>query len=470
MVLTAHTNNLQKLHTQIFQKSKAQLSTEKSINSSFIFKTWRPLAFTWLLMSVEGPIVAAFLARGADPKYNLAAFGVSFSLCLLFESPIIMMMSASLRLVEGKNTFLKLRNFSHTLSLALTVIMALLLLPGPYAYWSKNILNLNDHLANLVHKSLVLFLPWPGFIGFRRFYQGILIRHHRNKIISFGTTIRFATLVSSFFVFSKLNIINGVPLAALSMSLAVISEALFIRLSSKSTIDFLMTEENDHKISYKEIISFYHPLALTALIGLSAQPITSFSAIHATDSLKALAVLPFLNSFIFFFKALCLSFQEVILSLVDKHKENYTELRNFALGLGSLLSFIFFTLAWTPLNFPLIHSIFGFSKELTNFVIPPLQLLVVIPGLTLYVCWMRSNFISQKKTLFVTYSSASEVSALSLTLYLLIQFSSLNGAYCIAISLVLGRTVSSLCLYSSNCWKNINSKENRKQKSLISNN
>jgi Na+-driven multidrug efflux pump len=65
-----------------------------------IFVFWVPLAATWLMMSVEGPFLAAIIARLTDPKYNLAAYGVAFSFALIIEAPIIMIMSASTALVK----------------------------------------------------------------------------------------------------------------------------------------------------------------------------------------------------------------------------------------------------------------------------------------------------------------------------------------------------------------------------------
>ena len=62
---------------------------------------WLPLLATWLMMSVEGPFLAAIIARLADPKYNLAAYGVAFSFALIIEAPIIMIMSASTALARS---------------------------------------------------------------------------------------------------------------------------------------------------------------------------------------------------------------------------------------------------------------------------------------------------------------------------------------------------------------------------------
>ena len=43
-----------------------------------ILRLWAPLEAAWLLMAMEGPFLAAILARLPNPTYNLAAFGVAF--------------------------------------------------------------------------------------------------------------------------------------------------------------------------------------------------------------------------------------------------------------------------------------------------------------------------------------------------------------------------------------------------------
>ena len=75
-----------------------------------IFYFWLPLAATWIMMSIEGPFLAALIARSLEPKFNLAAYGVAYSLALIIEAPVIMIMSASLALVKDSQSFYKLRN------------------------------------------------------------------------------------------------------------------------------------------------------------------------------------------------------------------------------------------------------------------------------------------------------------------------------------------------------------------------
>ena len=69
--------------------------TQTDLNDRRIFKTWWPLAVSWLLMSVELPALSAVIARLPDPEIHLAAYGgVVFPIALIVESPIIMLLAA----------------------------------------------------------------------------------------------------------------------------------------------------------------------------------------------------------------------------------------------------------------------------------------------------------------------------------------------------------------------------------------
>ena len=62
-----------------------------------IFWFWLPLAGTWLMMAVEGPYLAAIIARLPNPTVNLAAFGITFAVAIIirrhtWRGPIIQLM------------------------------------------------------------------------------------------------------------------------------------------------------------------------------------------------------------------------------------------------------------------------------------------------------------------------------------------------------------------------------------------
>ena len=97
-----------------------------------IFRFWLPLAATWLMMSIEGPFLAAVIARLGAEKLNLAAYGVAYAFALVAESPVIMLMSASTALCRDRDSYRQLRNFSLLLSLANHCQCTLVVLKGVF--------------------------------------------------------------------------------------------------------------------------------------------------------------------------------------------------------------------------------------------------------------------------------------------------------------------------------------------------
>ena len=50
----------------------------------------------WLIMSIEGPNLTSLITPMHQQEYNLAAYGVAFSIALIVEFPIMMLLSASI--------------------------------------------------------------------------------------------------------------------------------------------------------------------------------------------------------------------------------------------------------------------------------------------------------------------------------------------------------------------------------------
>ena len=92
------------------------------------------MAATWLMMSVEGPFLAAVIARLPLPKFNLAAYGVAFSFALIVEAPIIMLMSGFIlfdtsRIARGEETNYIMATYGIYLSI-FNIFISLLQLLG----------------------------------------------------------------------------------------------------------------------------------------------------------------------------------------------------------------------------------------------------------------------------------------------------------------------------------------------------
>ena len=66
---------------------------------------WLPLAASIIMMVLEPSTINIALGRTLEPELALAAYGVAFSLALLVEAPIIMLLDASVARSVDRQAF-----------------------------------------------------------------------------------------------------------------------------------------------------------------------------------------------------------------------------------------------------------------------------------------------------------------------------------------------------------------------------
>ena len=125
------------------------MSNKKVMSLKEFFAIWLPLLGSWWMMAVEGPFLTSLTARLDNPKENLAAFGVAFSLAWLFEAPIVMMMTASLRLVKKQTEPNLPKKFNYTLCAIISLTFLIAVTPSGWQLLSKTILSLSDNISNI---------------------------------------------------------------------------------------------------------------------------------------------------------------------------------------------------------------------------------------------------------------------------------------------------------------------------------
>ncbi len=421
------------------------LSTRK------IFLFWAPLAATWLMMSVEGPFLAAIIARLDLPKFNLAAFGVAFSFALIVEAPIIMLMSASTALVHNRHDYLTLRNYTFMLNSVITLFMIFGLIPPVFHFIAQDLIGLPVNVANLTYVASMLLLPWPAAIGFRRFYQGLLIKNNLTKLVAYGTVIRLIFMASTAIILYIIRI-PGAYIGGAALSMGVVAESLFSRIVSGNTIrSVLGREENEkgEKLSFRSITHFYFPLALTSILALGVHPMVTFFMGKSRFPIESLAVLPVVNSFIFIFRSIGLSYQEVIIALLGMNKKNFKAIKRFAFYLGAFILVSLSLILFTPLLNIWFRTVSGLTFELTLFSILPARILAILPILTLLINFQRALLVHTTETGPIKGASMIEIIMILFTLYLTVIPFGLPGAVAAAISYVAGRFFANAYLLPS---------------------
>ncbi len=405
------------------------------------------------MMSVEGPFLSAIIARMLNPEFNLAAYGVAFSFAMIIEAPVILLMTASTALVKDLHTFKKLRNFTYALNTIATGLMFLLNVPSIFYFITINLVNLPVEVAKLTHTALILLIPWPGAIGYRRFYQGILIRNNLTKRVAYGTVVRLLSMSFTAISLHFFTNVEGVVVGAGALAVGVTGEAIASKLMALGVIRKIKSveikSEGQSNLGYREIFKFYYPLALTSMITLGVQPMVTFFMGQSRMAIESLAVLPVITSFVFIFRSIGLSFQEVGIALMGKDKGGYKPLRNFAFMLGIIVVFVLGIIAFTPLSAIWFYNISGLSINLTDFARLPLIIMVIMPGLSVLLSFQTAVLVESRHTKPITFSTITEFSGILLTMFIAINYFNAVGVVAATLGFILGRLGANSYLFPS---------------------
>jgi len=212
-------------------------------------------------MGAELPGLSAVVARLSQPKVNLVAWGVVYSVALIIESPVVMLLSASTALSKDWASYRKIRQFTVCTGAILTALHAALVFTPLYYTIVVGLIHPPTEIVEPVRLGLALMLPWSWAIGYRRFNQGVLIRFGHSRVVGLGTLIR---LVADALVLAGGYWLQTVPgIAAAAIIAGVLSEALYVRLRVQPVIQnqLRVAPPVEHQLTVRSFAAFYVPTA-----------------------------------------------------------------------------------------------------------------------------------------------------------------------------------------------------------------
>lgn len=425
-------------------------SAEPPLRTRTILSFWAPLSATWLMMAIEGPYVAAIIARLADPIRNLAAYGVAFSFAFMAEAPVIMMMTAANALVGDRKSLVALRRFGFRLNVALTAAMAVCVLPPVFRFITDRLIGLPPDLAHLTHVATSVLVLWPAAIGYRRFYQGILVRHHLPRRVAYGTLVRLATMSLTAAVLAMFTNLPGAYIGSLALGGGVIAEALASRWMAREIVARLLAGPDvaGAALSTRDVARFYVPLALTSLLAIIVNPLVTFSLGHGRSPIESLAVLPVVTGFVFLFRSGALAYQEVAVALSGDDPRRERRIARVAMQLAALSAFALAGILFTPLGRVYFVAVSGLTTGLAAFAAWPARVMALLPALDYVLSLQRARFVLMKRTRIITVGTVAEAAAIVIVLGVGIGILDMVGAMAAAAAVLLGRVCGNVTLVS----------------------
>jgi hypothetical protein len=412
---------------------------------------WLPLAASWLLMALEGPITNGTLARLPNPAVNIAAFGITMSLAITIESPVIMLLATTTALARDTQAYAKLKRFTLALMAITTAGIGLVAWSPLYDLVVRQAIGAPGPIADAAQPGLRIMLFWSAVIAWRRFRQGVLIRHGLTRLVGYGTVIRMAATFAGAVGLALLSDWPGVWVGAAGLMAGVIAEMVFIQIVTTPVVKRIPApadragEANPEiDLSYRAIVGYHVPLAATSLLLLFTQPIIGAALARTPHPEGALAAWPVVSGLLFIFRSPGLAIPEVGIALLGE-RGAAPALRRFCLTVGACAAAVFVLMAFTPLAGLYLTGVIGLEPGLAAIAIPGIQVALAIPFLITVQGWLRGRLMHLRVTPPITLAMFTHLATLGLALTAGVAMG-LPGVPMAAVSLTLAMMVEASLL------------------------
>ena len=377
-----------------------------------LLRLWLPLAISVELMMLEGPAVQGAMGRLANPQISLAAWGLTMSLSLLIESPIIMLLSTAIALVRGRNSYLALRRFMLGLISGCTMVTAFVAFTPLFDFIAGRLMGQPQQIIEAARPAMRIMLLWTAAIGWRRFYQGILIQQGQTRKVSWGTAIRLGAATSVAVSLAAWGRFPGAVVGAIALMAAVVTEAIatsafalpvvrrFV-LTNAETAGSPNAPRNDTPtnslLTQADIWRFHLPLAATTLIMLAAQPVTSAALARLPHKEATLAAWPVVYLILLIMRAGGFALQEITISQATKPEARHA-LQSAAILVGTATTLFAALVAFSPLLDTYLGQVIHAPRELWPYIRHGVALGLLLPLLTALGSWARGLLVAAKAT------------------------------------------------------------------------
>ncbi len=398
-----------------------------------IFWFWIPLFASWLLMTAEGPLISAAINRLPNEVIMLAAMGIVTSLSVTIESPIINLLATSTALVRDYDSYRLVRRFTIQWCLALTLVAILVAYTPLFDLIVTGWLDVPDEIARWVRPGMQIMIFWSAAIGWRRFLQGILIRHKRTRQVAYGTAVRLLASGGVVVALAVWGQWPGVVIGSLGLMAGVLAEAVYATIAVRPVLQESLSPTappaEGQPLTYRYLFHFHLPLAATSLLVLLMQPMVTSSLARLDNPTQSLAAWPVLFQVLLMARAAAMALPEVIIALHHEPR-TFAPLRRFSfyLTIAVTVAMVLFTL--TPLASWYVFEVQDMTAEVGALALSSMSLFLLFPALAVITSWLRGLLIQSRHTRFINVGMMINLSitAIVLTIGVARQWPGLQAA------------------------------------------
>jgi progressive ankylosis protein len=405
-----------------------------------LFQLWQqfiPLCLSDVTMALGDPLTTTTLAHLPDSRNNIAALGVAKAIAVFCESPIIMLLHASNALAPTQASRRALWKFTLIISGAMSLLLALTAIPSIFTIVGEGWLGVSPGLSNRVRSVIIIVILWPLAIGWRRYFQGLLIHAGQSNAVAQASLIRLSTVVGILVAGTILKV-SGITVAGTSLILGVMAEVItvtYLARKLKVTYPPEIVSTPDLPRNLVEVWKFYAPLGGAMILVWGARAALIGIVARANDGAIALAAWPAAWGLVLVIANSTRMVQQIVIR--NKKIISTQLLIKFAITVGIVCSLILLLISETSLGVTAISWFIGDDQELISQVRPVLSICAAIPLCVSIQNAMQGFLISAGHTWGVNHAAWVGATVMLGTAYLVMQ-SGQHGAIAAAMGMLVG--------------------------------
>lgn len=418
-----------------------------------LIKLWQqfiPLSLSDVTMALGDPLTTTTLAHLPDPRTNLAAVGVAKAIAIFCESPIIMLLHASNALAPSQASRQALWKFTLIASGLMSLLLALTTIPFVFAIVGEGWLGVSPTLSDRIRSVISIVILWPFAIGWRRYFQGLLIHGGHSNAVAQAGIIRLVVVGGILAGGFALNS-SGAVIAGMSLVWGVIAEAvaatyLARRWGATQPPAVISTPELPQDLA--GVWKFYAPLGGTMMLGWVARAALVGIVARANDGEIALAAWPAAWGLVLVIANSTRMVQQIIIRNRKLMPDRLLIL--FAITVGIVCSLILLSVSVTPMSTEAIGWFVGNDRALISQVRPVLLICGVMPLLVSVQNAIQGFLVSEGRTWGINHAAWVGAVVMLVTAYLGIKLEQ-NGSVAAAIGMILASMMEISYLFYS--WR-----------------
>ncbi len=207
-------------------------------------------------------------------------------------------------------------------------------------------------------------------------------------------------------------------------------------------------------LTLSAFLRFYVPLSLTSLIFLAARPIVSAGISRMPGALESLAAWPVVTGLVFLLRSFGVSYNEVVIALLDEPRSS-PSLRRFTALLVGMTTGMLLIVVGTPLASFWFKGVSGLAEPLVVLARTSLWFALPLPALNALQSWYQGVILHSRRTRCITEAVVIYLIVLNAVIWASVAWGAITGIYVGLVGLSAGE-------FLRTCWLAWRSRHARK--------